>query len=264
MKTIILDPNIFTWEDFDNIRGVAKNLNVTQVYTVSKDYGPTLIFGGLNFVIAYGKLYQPGFFGDFKRFHCSVYYPYFGKYLLNDRYFFIPGNELSRRFTELQNLFGGSLFVRPDSCFKPFTGTVLNNQQEADVLCKSINPEGLIVVAAEKTAKEIGDEYRFFVYEDRIIAGSRYIQDGKINELEYSKCELGQKAFNYALRIAEENFVYAVPAEAYVLDISCNFKNEPRLIEINHFNTSGWYDINKIEMINCIEKILEKESYDIS
>jgi hypothetical protein len=55
----------------------------------------------------------PGAYMDDKNLRCSTYYTYFGKYLLNNKYFILPLGELIRRRQEILDYFEseGNLFI---------------------------------------------------------------------------------------------------------------------------------------------------------
>lgn len=163
--------------------------------------------------------------------------------LLNDNYILIPFGELVRRKEFFFKIFEtDSLFIRPDSCAKPFTGFVLtpeNFDHEINTLrnLNRIYHNELIVIT---NAKKIDAEYRFFIVDHQVISGSQYMVNGEID----ISPEFPEEALNVAKEVCEWS---NTPDMAFVCDVGlCN--GEMKIVEYNALSTSGMYacDVSKV------------------
>ena len=124
----------------------------------------------------------PGVFYNRKNYECTSYYNMFGNYLLNSRYIMLPYGELIRQKDFLIETLGNNncLFVRPNSGYKIFTGTVIDCNDYADSVKKlgfyDVYDNDLVVVSEPKN---ILREWRFVIYKNRIVASSLYKEHDK-------------------------------------------------------------------------------------
>lgn len=207
----------------------------------------------------------PGVWCNFENMKCSTYYAYFGEHLLNQQYQIIPLNELLRKwndivlvhslFTEEQLAFikptfvaslCPSLFVRPDSGVKSFTGYVVapNEKHKIQTLLESVGPETLIIIAPEK---KITAEWRFVICDRQVITGCQY--------LPVESPDLPPPlSFRLAGIIATQEWQ---PDLCYTVDIA-ESEGNIYLLEINSFGCAGFYDCN----MNAIVKYASKVALD--
>ena len=83
---------------------------------------PLVYYGSLNLAMKLKDKYpdwKPGIYGDREFYKCTNYYPLFGYNHINCDYTCMTFGELNKE--QVRN---GSVFVRPDSILKEFTGTV--------------------------------------------------------------------------------------------------------------------------------------------
>lgn len=209
-----------------------------------------LVYGSIEFVrkIHRESPWTPGAsWVSMKNLLCSTYYAYYGKYLLNQEYCFVPLSELKRRKEFYFKTFGenNKLFVRPDSPYKEFTGFVADlDTFDSKIITMSygeLEPTLMVLIAKPQ---EIIGEYRFYLCKDEVVTGSQYKLNGEHDEAKgYS---------GNALLLAQEiSKVDWRPSPIFVADIGIiNGKNgeEAKLLEINSFNCSGMYycDLEKI------------------
>lgn len=179
----------------------------------------------------------PGAYMDEKNLRCSTYYTYFGKYLLNNKYFMLPLGELIRRREEVLEYFrsDGELFIRPDSNMKPFRAgvfnlKVLNTMQSLGSELKR-DEQTLVLVSGKRS---ISKEWRFFVYKDRIITGSLYL----VGEDRIDETIKGGYLENYLSKVLAEVNWY--PESLYTVDI-CESDGELYVLELGSFSCSGEY-----------------------
>lgn len=192
------------------------------------------------------KKWIPGVWCNLDNFKRSMYYPYFGEYLLNRDYNFIPVFDLKRRKDELYHKFGwrGCLFICPDSGFKTFSGKVVKFEEfDADYewMKEFSNRDSMALIS---TPKYMSTEYRFVICNKKVITGSVY---RKSENLEYNPLNLSHgrdiDAFNYAQARCSIDWE---PDPIYIMDV-CNLSSaryrHPKfeIIELNSFSCSGLY-----------------------
>jgi len=173
----------------------------------------------------------------------SKYSKHFGPRLLNDDYVILPWWKLyfsdSYLFPESE-----SLFIRPNSGEKIFTGTTLTKKwwkQELDIIKNlpstyGLTDETLVVVS---TVKEIIAEYRIFMKRDKLIDFSIYEGD---------EISMGDAA---ALRFWADSLDF-YPDRYYTVDIAKTPKSY-KLIEINSGISAGWYDMDYNKIVEEIK-----------
>jgi ATP-grasp domain, R2K clade family 3 len=97
---------------------------------------------------------------------------------------------------------------------------------------------------------EIAQEWRFFVVDGRVVAGSQYKHDGvkRIRE------PIGEGAWTRAHWMAEE----WLPSPNIVMDI-CRLKSgEFKVVEFNCLNSSGWYNADILKVVLALEALATK------
>lgn len=123
-------------------------------------------------------------------------------------------------------------FIRPLEDTKSFNGGIYNKN--------SLVFEGMILYS---TLKHITREYRFFVIDNNIITGSLYKVNGRL--------ETSPIIDDHALAFVHtmiEKFNYP----GYVIDVAA-IDHEYKIMELNCFNASGFYDINLYKYIMAVE-----------
>ncbi|MBD2183290.1 ATP-grasp domain-containing protein [Aerosakkonema funiforme] len=179
----------------------------------------------------------PGAYMNENNLRCSSYYTYFGKYLLNNKYFLLPLGELIRRRKEVLEYFqsDSELFIRPDSNMKSFRAgvfniNVLNTLQSLGSELKT-DETTLVLVSGKRS---ISKEWRFFVYKDRIITGSLYL----VGEERIDETIKGGYLESYLSKVLKEINWY--PESLYTADI-CESAGELYVLELGSFSCSGEY-----------------------
>lgn len=195
--------------------------------------------------------WSPGAFATQENFRCSNYYAHLGKYLLNADYAMMPFAELPRLkkwvFHNFQR--DQSIFVRPDSPLKLFTGTLVRDdafQKDFEYLGFYEFPvEELVVVSSPK---RIVAEWRFVVASNRVIAGSQYMR----NSQQAISAEVASSVFEYAQQIASEPFE---PDPVWVLDVCQTDDGKLHLLEIGGFSFASLYACDQITVVKEVSKI---------
>lgn len=185
-------------------------------------------------------------FYDPIKYHCSYYYPRLEGLLWNEECIFLPIGMLDYRKDFLFRKLGvmGTIFIRPDSPNKEFTGTLLNiNTWEDDkklIYFSQNPPETMCVVASPATCY---NEMRFFVGNGTVLTGSYYMKDKKgfKEEIVESSPEMqtAQELLNKAI-----NRGFVPPDNIWAMDICCGKEKVYYILEIGPFSGSGFYQSN--------------------
>ncbi len=189
-----------------------------------------ICYGDIDFVrqLRAKAPFIPGAWCNFENMKCSTYYAYLGEHLLNRDYLMVPVGDLSRRWDRFTLLGSSSLFIRPDSGAKPFTGHVIapDEKHKIQALTQTIGPETLVVAAYEK---DITAEYRFVICNKKVVAGCQYLP---IELPSYPTPSL-----RLARVIANHDWQ---PDLCYTVDIA-EYDDQMYLLEINSFSCAGLY-----------------------
>lgn len=179
----------------------------------------------------------PGAYLDEKNLRCFTYYNYFGKYLLNNKYFFLSLSELIRRKDEILEYFksDGEVFIRPDSNMKPFNAGAfdLNRLNTIKALKSELNTSDTILVLVSKK-QLITREWRFFVYKNQVITGSLYL----VGEERIHEIIKGGYLENYINQVLSSVNWY--PEALYTIDI-CESQGELYVLELGSYSCAGEY-----------------------
>lgn len=204
------------------------------------------------------KGWIPGPWLTEEKYRCSKYYPHIGDLLFNDCYVMMPRSEVLRNKKRLYNWLGlsNSVFMRPDSGLKSFTGKVIREEdfeKEWSWVEEFTDPESLIVISTPKTIKF---EWRFIVADKNVITGSQYNVAG-----EHSCSPIyPDKAYELAKEIA---IVYQ-PDTMFVIDICQGSDEEYYLLEIGAFSCAGLYDCNMATIVEHASYLAEREWEDLN
>jgi len=218
----------------------------------------SIFYGSLNLANKLSKLkIPPVIFCTRENYECTKYYAYFGQYLLNQKYVMLPFCEFKRRQKWLFDTVGGerSLFVRPSSGAKIFTGTLINeenfNKDYERLGCYDVSPHAMVVVGQPHN---IIREWRLVIAEDKIISGSMY-SDLTMN-LDYSGyCK---EVKDLANKILKET-TYR-PDPIWTMDFCETKDGKIHLLEIGGFSCAGLYQCELEPVVRAVSKIAKKYS----
>jgi hypothetical protein len=210
---------------------------VNRIKNDYNDYDCVIFYGSLNLgrKILKQTNFIPGVYLKENPFECTSYYPVYGDELLHKSYIMMPYGDLIRRKSELFNLYGDKLFIRPNSGFKEFTGNILNKQnfEKAVELAGfyDVEPDLLVLVSDVTNIKK---EWRFVIVNNEVISGSLYrdwtigpedLEKGLktqdlvlLNSKSVKEYCIDDKAFEYANKMAK---LYN-PDTAWTIDIALN------------------------------------------
>ena len=139
-------------------------------------------------------------------------------------------------------------FARPTKDTKIFSGQCFEKSEYYNYIqkLKSINEKvtsnSRVLVAPLKSTKQ---EVRCWVVKGKVVTASRYMINGKVIPLNYDH-------ESFYINYAQEMVNKYQPAEAFVIDV-CLVDNELKIVEINCFNCSGFYDCNFQKLILEVE-----------
>lgn len=200
-----------------------------------------------------GRYFTPGVYNREKNLSFASYAAHHGDILFNDDFYVLPYGEFVRRSKQK---FEKSVFIRPVSVMKSFTGFVIKPEDlkhELNSLEKllHVNEDELIVVASEK---KIMSEYRFFIVDNEVITGSQYSWDNILDV----RLDVHPKALETANIIAKRQWQ---PDTVYVCDVAINEDGEGRLLEMNAFSCSGLYAADTEKIVKAVSQSAWNEYY---
>jgi len=206
------------------------------------------------------KQWVPGVWLDKKNYDCSVYYAHYGKYLFNDEYIMMPVGEIMRRKDYIFEAYGkeNSVFIRPNSGFKSFTGQVFNYETfDKDFwLIKDFSePDDIAVIS---NPKNVLNEWRFIVSGKEVITGSYYKKGGK---KDYSS-DYPIQAEDKVKEILRE--IEWRPDPMFVIDICQAADNNFYLMEINSFSCAGLYGCDMQKIVETASELAVKEWQELN
>lgn len=192
--------------------------------------------------------WTPGAFCSTAQFACSKWWPQADEYLLTPRYAFTTVADLVQ--TGPPEDFGTSVFVRPDSPLKPFSGRVLERGQ---ITLGSLDhgfyydDDALPIVVAP--AVTVTDEWRLVVVGGAVVAGSDYTPRGRLAGGPLSS---SHKAWEYAADLASK---LEAPDPVFVLDV-CESDTGLHLLELNPFSGADLYGCNRQAVVQAVQDLL--------
>ena len=195
-------------------------------------------YGSINFCKKVEKTdLFPGvyFKSDILNYHKYVHN--YTNYMLNNDYYLLPFGDLSKR------KINSSIFIRPDSGLKTFTGKTLTPDNFYDEISslRQINRVDDSTLCVVSSVKNIDAEFRYFIIDGKVITGSEYrwdnILDVRIDTLPV--CD------ELADIVASMQYQ---PNLMYVCDIAYT-EGCAKIIELNSFSCSGTYACNTLDIV---------------
>lgn len=157
---------------------------------------------------------------------------------------------------------GDSVFLRPTKDTKAFTGTVMTkeffyNWKEKIVAIEEteFSPLHGNTEIMMSSVKKIHAEYRLFVVDGKIVTGSIYKQGcNGISQL--NNMNVTMMPDEEVLEMAQKMIDKWQPAIAFVIDVAKTDEGL-KIIEINNFNSAGFYSSDVFKIINAIEELYD-------
>jgi hypothetical protein len=223
---------------------LLKGKTVTVGDRVLGDSDCVLGYGTFPFAreIQLHRRWVPGAWCNAEGLDCTRYFAHFGKFLLNQPYAILPGVEAIRQQDWLFKVFGkdDEVFARPAGCHKLITGRCVYREDFAAALAPTrYDPATLVVVAAPR---QIDREWRLVVAGGRVVAASRYAEQGSKSVAE--GCPETVRAYAEAMLAA----VPWRPNPLFLLDV-CEAEGHLWLVELNGFSTSWLYQCDLVTVV---------------
>lgn len=149
---------------------------------------------------------------------------------------------------------GDKYFIRPNSGNKLFTGfsfeTIEQMKDNLDYF--KLSPDDMCAIAAHKRIK--AQEYRFWICDREIIGMSPY----NWNKEPLSNFVIPAQVVTMAQKLTKHSYQ---PAECYVADFCIDSGGNTKLIEINAFSTSGFYEGLNLEVFFAKLKLFSVKKF---
>lgn len=221
-----------------------------------------VLYGGHPFVriINHDGRFQPGMLGVNDRTRASVYMSNLPlDWFLNWSGTFMTWAMFKWRLDNLPsslpwNEMTGKLFIRPDTGFKTFAGTVLNCNKDLALDIKtieensSVTGETMIMV---RTAVELDGEFRFVIADGKVVAASEYRWDGKLD----IRRDWPPECEAMAQKVAEHPWQVDI---AYTCDVAL-LDGDVKLVELNGFSCAGMYACDMEKVVRAVSAAAVKE-----
>ena len=145
------------------------------------------------------------------------------------------------------------IFLRPNSGCKTFTGLSIPIEDALhEINCMdqltSVMDETLVMVAGPK---ELTGEFRFVVAEGKVLTGSEYRWDNKLD----IRIDYPPECFDLAQKVAEHQWQADT---AYTCDVALT-PNGPKVVELNSFCCAGLYACDLEKVVEGISLVAERE-----
>lgn len=215
--------------------------------------GPILFHGSLGNAdrIRAELPWDPGAFCNAAAFHCSAWYRQVPDSLLNCMHVFSTVRSFTddpeRHFAQLGD--PDSLFVRPDSPLKPFSGRVVGRGEVSPArLDHGFYYDDLDLPIVLAPPRDVASEWRCVVVGGSVVAGSGYAAE--------SRSALPGLDHTPAREFAEDIAASIdVGDPVYVMDV-CESDGRLALLELNPFSGADLYDCDRSSIVRAISRFL--------
>lgn len=216
---------------------------------------PVVFHGGISCVKSVQKrnlsLYPFAWFNQYS-LSCCCYYVYWKDYILQNPYEFYTLEEMKECKEDIYKKFGEDdcIFVRPNSNDKIFVGGIVPKERFDSYMnwdwLHDNSPSSLAVVAKPV---DIDKEWRLFISENKVIAGSQY-QEKRCISLD---AKFPQDIIEFAEKVAS---VWS-PHPFYCLDIASTAKGY-KVVECGSANCAGFYHADVREIVKEMSRVAIK------
>lgn len=222
---------------------------LADIDKIDPNLQPIVSYGSIGFIKEINRLNKsliPGAYYSDINFKITKYIHQFPENLfLNENYISLPYKQFKR--SNIKNLMSyfnsNSIFIKPDSGFKAFSGTNIDTENY-DLETKTIEAltsgtdDTMCIISGSKT---IYEEYRFTIANRKVVSGTQYMKNGVLD----IKKGYDEAALSLAQKIADNEWQ---PDICYTCDIGRTGDNIFKVIELNSFSCAGLYlgDISNI------------------
>lgn len=137
------------------------------------------------------------------------------------------------------------IFVKPAVDAKKFTGTVLTKVSLAEKLDKLANVSGDLPCIVAPARGDINSEYRFVISDGKVITGSQYQRDGRLDV----RRDVMPAAVDLAYIVATMEWQ---AAPVYVCDVAVTDSGVALVIELNPFSSCGLYACDTVAIAQAL------------
>lgn len=216
------------------------NINELPEIEIPNDQ-PVMALGATSLMrIAKEKGWEPGSFLN-ENFHYENWKKAYGEHLLN----FEAIVDSFENINPPWEMF----FIRPCEDTKDFNGIVFSKEEFLKWQKEELQGVECLFRTSDVVAsplKEIHAEYRFFVVDGKIVTHSQYKKGNSL----YKDINVPKGVFDFANQMIQ----LWQPAQAFVIDIADTTEGL-KVIEINNFNSAGFYHSDVVKIIEAIENM---------
>lgn len=261
----LIDNHIIRNTSYDNLQDIIKLMGYDcmmikpEIYWSKSDY--KIPYSIDDCVVPYTSINTsrkiPSFIGSFFQESNFLYHKYtslssisYNDYYLNSDGILITFSQLKNNKKYLIDLFGtDSVFIRPNSGSKLFTGFILKNdtwdyQVSSIEQLTGTSNDSLILISS---VKNIVLEARFIIVDKNVVAGSTYFK----NSEKYESPIYPHSLRKLADIVAQDN---SPPSPVYTCDIGILDDESVKIIELNSFNCAGWYAADIQSIISSVSE----------
>lgn len=208
--------------------------------------GPIVFHGRTTLILQASAhpVWRSGVFFSPESFNHGAYLEGYGDRMLNAGGVVCSWGELWNRYQDPEQL----IFVKPNDDLKLFTGAILT-VGDCFRMYQRLEGRGHVDISGQEVVVgrpfEIDAEYRFFVVESEIVAGTMYRPTADT----YLPSDL--------MRFAHEAAATWSPAAVYVLDIA-RVDRTWKVVECNCFNGSAFYGADVTTIVRSVSEYLER------
>ncbi len=197
-------------------------------------------------------------------FKCSNYYSYWGKYLTQKNYAFLPLGEVIRRKEWIYATFAKdeSLFIRPDYGEKSFNGEVVSIEHFEEWVehVQSGWAVPMNTMCVVSSIEKIGRELRLVIADGKVVTGSVYKVGRGVFWDSLEKQTDSMAIVEFAEKVVADN-PPSLPS-VYVLDVG-ETDGVYSVIEVGCFCCAGLYECDLRKIASKVSEAAEKEFADI-
>lgn len=190
--------------------------------------------------------WAPGALCSTDSFACSAWWPHATGHLVAQKHVWTTVTDLVTRGAPSE--FGETVFVRPDSALKPFSGRLLDR---SDITLRSLDHgfyyEDELLPVVVTPAVEIEVEWRFVIADDTVIAGSEYTPVGRLPGPTLSRSHA-------AWRYAEAVCRLFHPDPVFVLDVA-QTAHGLKIVELNPFSGADLYNCDRSAVVRAVQHV---------
>lgn len=232
-----------------------------------------VVYGTIEFVKRMDRLswYTPTTWYDNNSFKCSYYYNIIGENLLNGYdHMYLPFNEVRHMFDTIQKFARGErVFIRPDVGLKTLPAMSYMVSQRS--LFMDVWDSNEQIYTGDETSlclisqhrDNIESEWRFFVVDNKVVTGSKYMQDDRvcIEALDLD-IDYDFEAMRYAQWVVDSKLKHKF-IDTYVIDVCMLDNGDMYIVELNCANCSGIYESDVDLLVRAMTDKALKECMDI-